>query len=175
MEQEKIGTDVALLLDEVYLQIDSQYQDGKLVDAENEGNLYKGVVTFMINSLKKYIPFVIKVIPEIKSEGKWLLEHIDNCITSFNSVGFNIFAIILHNHSINVLVFKYLFNIYGNEQKMKTLLITHPVQAVISICFLIQCTYSKTFVTIYLTHRDLFFHLLNLISFSILLMCQGEK
>ena len=63
LEQGKIGTDVVLLLDEFYLQKDSQYQ-------ENEGNLYKDVVTFMINSLKKSIPFVIKAIPEINMEGK---------------------------------------------------------------------------------------------------------
>ena len=46
LEQGKIGTHV----DEVYLQKDSQYQDGKLVGADNEGKLYKGVMTFMINN-----------------------------------------------------------------------------------------------------------------------------
>ena len=111
-EQGKIGTDVVLLLDEVYLQIDSQYQDEKLVGADNEGNLYKGVMIFMINSLEKSIHFAIKAIPEIKIEGKCLSEHIDNWITSLNSVGFNIFAVISDNHSINVLAFKYLFSIY---------------------------------------------------------------
>ena len=125
LEQGKIGTDVVLLLDEVYLQKDSQYQDGKLVGADNEGNLYKGVITFMINSLKKSIPFVIKTIPEIKIEGKWLSEHIDNCITSLNSVRFNVCAVISDNHSTSVLAFKYLFNIYGNEQNDENI-INHP-------------------------------------------------
>ena len=67
MEQDKIGTDVALLLDKVYLQKDSQYQDGKLVGVDNQENLYKGVMTFIINSLKKFIPLIAKAIPEIKS------------------------------------------------------------------------------------------------------------
>ena len=125
LEQGKIGTDVVLLVDGVYLQKDSQYQDGKLVGADNEGNLYEGVMIFMINSLKKSIPFVIKAIPEIKIEGKWLSEHIDNCITSLNSAGFNVCAIILDNHSINVLAFKYLSNMYGNEQKSENI-INHP-------------------------------------------------
>ena len=93
LEQRKTGTDVALLLDEVYIQKDSQYQDGKLVDAVNEGNLYKGVIKFMINSLTKSNVVVIKAIPEKKIEGKCLLEHIDNCITSLNSVGYNVCAI----------------------------------------------------------------------------------
>ena len=39
LEQGRIDTDVVLLLDEVYLQKDSQHQDGKLVGADNEGNL----------------------------------------------------------------------------------------------------------------------------------------
>ena len=90
LEQGKISTDVVLLLDEVHLQKDSEYQDARLVGAENEGNLYKGVMTLIINSLKKAIPFVIKAIPEIKIEREWLSEHIDNCITSLNSVGFNV-------------------------------------------------------------------------------------
>ena len=70
LEQGKISTDVVLLLDEVYLQNYSQYQDEKLVGAVNEGNLHKGVMSFMLNSLKKSIRFVIKAIPEIKIETK---------------------------------------------------------------------------------------------------------
>ena len=70
LEQGKTGTDVALLLDEVYIQKDSQYQDGKLVDAVNEGNLYKGVIKFMINSLTKSNVVVIKAIPEKKNRRK---------------------------------------------------------------------------------------------------------
>ena len=108
---------------------------------DNEENLYNGVTTFTINRLKKSTPFVIKAIPEIKIEGKWLSEHIDNCISSLNSVGFNVCAIISDNHLTNVLAFKYLFNMYRNEQEGENILITHPVQPTISICFLIQCTY----------------------------------
>ena len=53
LEQGKMSTDVAFLLDEVYLQKDSQYQDGKLAGADNERNLYEGVMTFIINSLNR--------------------------------------------------------------------------------------------------------------------------
>ena len=41
LEQGKMRTDVILLLDEVYLQKDTKYQDGKLVRADNEGNCTK--------------------------------------------------------------------------------------------------------------------------------------
>ena len=79
----------------------------------------------MISSLKKSIPFVTKTIPEIKIERKWLSEHIDNCITSLDSVGFNVCAIISDNQSTNISAFKYLFNMYGKEQKGENI-INHP-------------------------------------------------
>ena len=51
LDQGKIGATV-LLLDEIYLQKDVQYQGSKLVGVDSEGNLFKGVMKFMINSLK---------------------------------------------------------------------------------------------------------------------------
>ena len=36
------------------------------IGAGKEENLYKSVMKFMINSLKKSIPFVMKAIPEMK-------------------------------------------------------------------------------------------------------------
>ena len=51
LDQGKIG-DTVLLLDEIYLQKDVQYQGSKLVGVDSEGNLFKGVMKFIINSLK---------------------------------------------------------------------------------------------------------------------------
>ena len=63
LDQGKIGN-VVLLVDEIYFQKDAWYQGGKLVAVESEGNLVKGVMTFMINSLKQSIPFA-----KVKIEG----------------------------------------------------------------------------------------------------------
>ena len=41
------------IVDEIYLQKDAQYQDGKVVGIDSERNLFKSVMTFMINSLKQ--------------------------------------------------------------------------------------------------------------------------
>ena len=90
LDQGKIGEDVVLLLDEIYLKKDVQYQGGKLVGVDSEGNLFKGVMTFMMSSLKQSIPFVIKAIPEVKIEGLWLSEQIDECIHTLHKTGFNI-------------------------------------------------------------------------------------
>ena len=69
LDQGKIGEDVVLLLDEIYLQKDVQYQGDKRVGVDSEGNLFKSIMTFMTNSLKQSIPFAIKAIPEVKIEG----------------------------------------------------------------------------------------------------------
>ena len=50
LDQEKIG-DVALLLDQIYLQKDVQCQGGKLDGVDPEGNLFKGVMVW--SSLKQ--------------------------------------------------------------------------------------------------------------------------
>ena len=82
-----------------------QYQGGNLVRVDSEGNLFKGATTFMINSLKQSIPFVIKAIPEVKIEGLWLSEQIDECIYTLHKTGFNIVAVISNNHYKNVSAF----------------------------------------------------------------------
>ena len=68
------------MLNEIYLLKDVQYQGGKLVSVDSEGNLIEDVMTFVINSLKQSIAFVIKAKPEVKIEGLWLSEQIDEFI-----------------------------------------------------------------------------------------------
>ena len=68
----------------IYKKIHNIKMGNLLVLATKE--IYKDAMTFMTNSLKKSIPFVIKAIPEIKIEGKWLSEHTYNCIASFYKV-----------------------------------------------------------------------------------------
>ena len=41
-----------LMIDEIYLQKSAQCQSGEYVVVDKEGNLYKGVVAFMIVGLK---------------------------------------------------------------------------------------------------------------------------
>ena len=39
--------------------------DQDLQRADEEGNLYKGIVAFMVVGLKQSIPFVVQAIPEV--------------------------------------------------------------------------------------------------------------
>ena len=116
--------DVMLLLDEMYLQKDEQFQGGRLSGADDDGKLFKGVMTFMIVSLKKSIPFVIKAIPETTINGTWLSKQIEEVLTSIHECGFQVRGIVPDNHSTNVLAFNNLLKKYGNPGKPNT--ITHP-------------------------------------------------
>ena len=107
--------------------MDVQYQGGKLAGVDSEGNLFKGIMTFMINSLKQSTPFVIKAIPKGKIEGFWLSEQIDECIYTFHKTGFNILAVISDNHSTNVSAFNILFKKYPHTRKDISI-INHPYE-----------------------------------------------
>ena len=52
-EQGKISKDCVLMVDEMYLQKATQYHSGEYVGADEDGNLYKESVAFMIVGLKE--------------------------------------------------------------------------------------------------------------------------
>ena len=113
LQQNKIGKDIVLLADEMYLQKGMQYQGGKLIGSDEDGTLYKGIMVFMIVSLMKSIPFVIKAVPEVSVDGGWLRNHIDESITSLQEIGFQVRAVITDDHSSNVSAFEKLINDHG--------------------------------------------------------------
>ena len=52
----KISEDVCMIIDEMYLQKSYEYFGGEMIGCDNEGELYKGIVCFMIVGLKESIP-----------------------------------------------------------------------------------------------------------------------
>ena len=62
-EQGNISKDCVLMVDEMYLQKATQYHSGEYVGADEDGNLCKGIVAFMIAGLKESIPYVVQAIP----------------------------------------------------------------------------------------------------------------
>ena len=52
-----------------------------------EGNLYKGIVAFMVVGLKKSIPYITQAIPEVTCTGQWLSEKIAENIKNLALVG----------------------------------------------------------------------------------------
>ena len=47
-EKSSFSCDCILMIDEMYLQKSSQYQSGEYEGVDKEGNLYKGIVAFMV-------------------------------------------------------------------------------------------------------------------------------
>ena len=104
-EKGKMSEDIILMADEMYVQKGTQFASGEYVGADEEGNLYKGVVVFMIVGMKESIPYVVKELPETTISGAWLSDQIDECIDILADCGFNVRAVVTDNHSANVNAF----------------------------------------------------------------------
>ena len=81
---------------------------GERVGENEKGELYKGVIRFMIAGLKESIPYMIQAIPEVTFTGKWLCEKIAENIQTLINAGFRVRAVVSDNHSTNVSIFDFL-------------------------------------------------------------------
>ena len=101
----------------MYLQKELQFQQGKLIGCDDNGNLFKGIMTFMIAGVRKNVPFVVKAVPEAKMEEKWLSGQLIESIQSLHEIDFHVRAVISDNHPSNVFAFDELFSKHGNESR----------------------------------------------------------
>ena len=62
--------DCILMIDEMYLQKSSQYQSGEYVGVDEERNLYKRIVAFMVAGSQLSILFIVQAIPEVTFNGQ---------------------------------------------------------------------------------------------------------
>ena len=104
-EKGGISTDLIIMEDEMYLHKAAQYQAGEYVGADEEGNLYKGIVAFMVVGLKQSTPFVVQAIPEVTFNGQWLCDKIASNIANLGNAGFCVSEPVADNHSSNVNAF----------------------------------------------------------------------
>ena len=124
LQEKKMDKDIVLLIDEMYLQKEVQFQGGQLIGCDDNNELYKGIMTFMIVGMKKNVPFAVKAIPETKIEGKWLALQIAESIQTLHEIGFHVRAVISDNHPSNVAAFNDLYFKYGCSSHEN--LILHP-------------------------------------------------
>ena len=101
-----ISEDVCLIFDEMYLQKSQEYFGGEMTGCDDEGELYKGKVCFMIVGLKESIPYVIKSSPETKIVASWLKTELLHSLGILSNCGFCVRAIFCDNHPSNVSIFK---------------------------------------------------------------------
>ena len=93
------------------MQKSAQYQSEEYVGVDEEGNLYKGIIAFMVVGLKQSIPFVAEVIAEVIFNGHRLAEKISDNIENLIEFGLCVLSIVTDNHSANVNAFSALIKI----------------------------------------------------------------
>ena len=125
-KKQTVSNDCVLIIDEMYLQKSVQYHSGDFVGQDDEGNLFKGIVLFMVVSLKKSNPIVIPSLPETKITDKWLKCEINKCILDLAEVGFKVRAVITDHHPSNVNAFTRLHEMFDGGNKT---FIKHPAHA----------------------------------------------
>ena len=103
------------MFDEMYIQKCEEYFASDLVGCNSEGELYKGLVCFMIVGLKNSIPYVIKSSPKAKINADWLKEELIDCLGILSKSGFTVRAIVCDKHPSNASSFKNLLQHFNQD------------------------------------------------------------
>ena len=117
-EKGGLSADLILMVDEMYLDKAAQYQAGEYVGAGEEGNLYKGIVAFIVVELKESTPFVVQAIPEVTFNGQWLCDKIASNIANLGNAGFCVHGLVADNHSPNINAFTSMKNLSHSKSKL---------------------------------------------------------
>ena len=112
-DNDLIGNDIVLLLDEMYLQPQVNFDRKTLIGCDQDLDLFKSILSFMVISLTKSIPFIISAIPIVKISGDIVHSSIDKCISLLTKEQFNPRAIIADNHPTNISAYKRLRRLHG--------------------------------------------------------------
>ena len=89
----------------MYLQERQEYFCGEM-GCDDEGELYKGIVCFMIFGLKESVPYMIKSLHETSIDANWLKTKLLDSLEILSNCGFRVRAIVCDNHPSNVSSFK---------------------------------------------------------------------
>ena len=127
-----------MMVDKMYLQKCVQYIDGDYLGSDDKGNLFKGIVVFMIQGLQQSVPVFVKACPEISVRGEWLASEMSDNIQQLSLQGFNVRAVVTNNHASNVSAFRILKSMHQSNDVLYILLSIHIVKQK-PICFLIMC------------------------------------
>ena len=95
----------------MYLQKSAQYHSREYVGVDEERNLYKEIVAFMVVGLKQSIPFVVRTTPEVTFNGQWLAEKLSDNTDNLIEVELCVQGIVTDKHSANVNTFSVLIKI----------------------------------------------------------------
>ena len=97
---------------------------GATVGRNDEGELYGGILNYMIVGIRKNIPFVVRSVPEVTVTGGLVKKHIEEVLTDLHNTGFNVRTVISDNHATNVSAYDSLMRDYGVDKATKAII--HP-------------------------------------------------
>ena len=112
-ENGNISEDVILMFDEMFLQKCEEYVGGETIGADETGELYNGVVSFMVVGLRSNVPYVIKAVPEKKITGEWVKDELLECLNVLQENGFKVRGVVCDDHSTNVSAYKKILVAHG--------------------------------------------------------------
>ena len=75
-----IGNDIAILIDEMHLQSQVQFDGLTLVGCNADLEMYTSIICFMVVSLRKSIPFMIAAVPLVRNSGDIVYDNLDECL-----------------------------------------------------------------------------------------------
>ena len=114
-ETRSISEDVILMFDEMFLEKCEEYAGGETYGADDNGELYKGIMSFMIVGLRSSVPYVVKTLPEKKITGDWVKESLLSCLKMLQENGFNVRGTVCDDHSTNVNAYSEILKEYGQS------------------------------------------------------------
>ena len=92
------------------LQKSRGYFGEEMIGFDNEGELYKAIVCFIVVGLKESIPYVIKSSPETNIDSNWLKTELLDSLEILSNCGFRFRAFVCAKHPSNFPSFKKLWN-----------------------------------------------------------------
>ena len=110
-----ISDDVILIFDEMFPDKCEEYSGGENFGADKDGELYKGIMSFMIVGLKNNVPYVVKTCPEKGIVGDWVKKELLACLKVLQENGLNVRGVVCDDHSTNVSAYKQLLKEFGQS------------------------------------------------------------
>ena len=104
--------DAVLMLVEMYIQQQVQYDGRDLTGCNSELQMYKSILCFMVVSLKQSTPYILKAFPLTKINHQIVQDCVLSCLSILTKEKFTIRAVVCDNHSTNVSAYKHLKELY---------------------------------------------------------------
>ena len=101
----------------MHLQQQVQYNGKDIIGCDKDLLMYKSILCFMVVSIIKSIPFILKAIPLVKLTSEIVGDGILNCLEVLNKSNFSSRGVISDNHQTNIATFKRLKKTYPIANK----------------------------------------------------------